>query len=629
MFSPLPMRYVSLMVVREQAPDAAMVLAREGVFEPRIDAVSEAELSETPAHAYREKVMHALSYLDKILQHYQLDKAPPVAGPAPPTEAQLDTIDATLKRIWSECSARDERIHRIQEQIRHLAHLSESLDTFSRLDIDLALLHGQHRFLDLRVGTVPPANRQRLSDAVTLAGYHLKVFEQSEEYENVLLLGPVEHADQITQALESAGWQPLPVPEELRGHPEQVRQHFEEQLKSLRAERQRIEDERGQQAEQQASLLQEMSRDLGLAFPYANLAESLHGHGGLALVTGWVPQADVATLQIRLAEQLGEQFYLKIRPPRADERQQVPSAFRHPHWLSPFVGLVKNYGVPRYGEFDPTLLFTITYIAMFGMMFGDVGHGLTIVAAAPLLRKRQPRIIPFVVLCGLSSVLFGWLYGSIFGFEHIITPLWISPLSDPVYMLQVSMLAGVGFILLATTLSIRNHLAEGDWHTALLSGNGVAGLTLYLALLWLAWRMVEQQAAWPGLLLAAPALALVLVYSARENRSASGVELVLILLVEAFETVMNYISGTLSYLRLAAFSLNHVALAIAVFTLAGMLETTGYWLTVVIGNVFILVLEGGIVLIQALRLEYYEGFSRFFRGDGREFQPLRLGNGGS
>ena len=87
---------------------------------------------------------------------------------------------------------------------------------------------------------------------------------------------------------------------------------------------------------------------------------------------------------------------------------------------------------------------------------------------------------------------------------------------------------------------------------------------------------------------------------------------------------MNYVSGTLSYLRLAAFSLNHVALAIAVFTLANMLETTGYIVTVILGNVFILVLEGAIVMIQALRLEYYEGFSRFYRGDGREFQPLRL-----
>jgi len=96
-----------------------------------------------------------------------------------------------------------------------------------------------------------------------------------------------------------------------------------------------------------------------------------------------------------------------------------------------------------------------------------------------------------------------------------------------------------------------------------------------------------------------------------------------VVLIEGFETVMGYFANTLSFLRVAAFSLNHVALFLAVFTIAGMLGTTGHWITVVIGNLFVLVLEGAIVAIQVLRLEYYEGFSRFFSGDGREFQPLR------
>ena len=87
---------------------------------------------------------------------------------------------------------------------------------------------------------------------------------------------------------------------------------------------------------------------------------------------------------------------------------------------------------------------------------------------------------------------------------------------------------------------------------------------------------------------------------------------------------MAYLSGTLSFLRVAAFSLNHVALAIAVLTLAQMMDKTGHWFTIVLGNLFSLGLEGAIVAIQVLRLEYYEGFSRFFRGDGREFRPLTL-----
>jgi V/A-type H+-transporting ATPase subunit I len=116
----------------------------------------------------------------------------------------------------------------------------------------------------------------------------------------------------------------------------------------------------------------------------------------------------------------------------------------------------------------------------------------------------------------------------------------------------------------------------------------------------------------------------ILGYKWRENQSPLG-EKILVVAVEGFESIISYVSNTLSFLRVAAFSLNHVALAIAVFTLADMLGTTGHWISVVLGNVFIIVVEGFIVTIQVLRLEYYEGFSRFFRGDGRIFKPLGYG----
>jgi len=115
----------------------------------------------------------------------------------------------------------------------------------------------------------------------------------------------------------------------------------------------------------------------------------------------------------------------------------------------------------------------------------------------------------------------------------------------------------------------------------------------------------------------------ILVDKWRGHESPLG-EKLLVVFVEGFESIMNYLANTLSFLRVAAFSLNHVALAIAVFTLADMMGTAGHWITVVLGNVFIIGLEGAIVTIQCLRLEYYEGFSRFFRGDGREFRPLKF-----
>ena len=89
--------------------------------------------------------------------------------------------------------------------------------------------------------------------------------------------------------------------------------------------------------------------------------------------------------------------------------------------MTPFATLVKQYGIPRYGEVDPTAIFAVTFIPMFGMMFGDIGHGLTIALVAWLARGKLKSFTLFAVSIGLSATLFGLLYGSVFGYEHLST----------------------------------------------------------------------------------------------------------------------------------------------------------------------------------------------------------------
>jgi V/A-type H+/Na+-transporting ATPase subunit I len=233
----------------------------------------------------------------------------------------------------------------------------------------------------------------------------------------------------------------------------------------------------------------------------------------------------------------------------------------------------------------------------------------------------------FMLAAGLSSMLFGLLYGSIFGYEELIHPVWMSPLSDPIRMLTLALYWGIGFILVATGLTVYNRLVDKRYAEALLDGKGLAGMLFYLGLLYGAYRQFSagEFGLFESTAIIVP-LGAVLVYKWHHYHADVG-ERLLVVFIEGFETIMSYLSNTLSFLRVAAFSLNHVALAIAVFTLADMMDTAGHWITVVLGNVFMIVLEGGIVAIQVLRLEYYEGFSRFFSGDGREFRPLVLGAG--
>jgi len=261
---------------------------------------------------------------------------------------------------------------------------------------------------------------------------------------------------------------------------------------------------------------------------------------------------------------------------------------------------------------------------MFGMMFGDLGQGALIAIGAWLFRRRLGQYTLFVATSGLSAMLFGALYGSLFGYEHILPALWVSPLSQPLYMLSAALVWGIGFLVLATAVAIHNRLAEGDLQRALFDSNGLLSLLFYLSLAGGAFNLYSSGQF--GLLPAAVALGGLMglfSYKLIQGHSSPG-ERMLVATIETLETLTGYVSNTLSFLRVAAFSLNHVALAIAVFTLADMSQGAGHWITIVAGNLFILILEGAIVAIQTLRLEYFEGFSRYYSGDGVEFRPLHL-----
>ena len=91
---------------------------------------------------------------------------------------------------------------------------------------------------------------------------------------------------------------------------------------------------------------------------------------------------------------------------------------------------------------------------------------------------------------------------------------------------------------------------------------------------------------------------------------------------ELFETMLSYFSNTISYVRIGAFAVSHAAMMEVVLMLSGASAGSTNWIIFVIGNIIVCGLEGLVVGIQVLRLEYYEMFSRFYKGTGREFKPF-------
>lgn len=624
MLQPTPMQLVTLYVMREDAHLAALALAQASTFEPSVNLFSADVLPDLPGTAFRERFHTAHSRLEKILDLFSInfsefDTPPPQAV----TEADLEQLDNWLGTTWSALSLHQENLRSLEEQAKHDQALLKSLDAFVKIDIDLALLRKGGRFLDLRVGSVSSSDIAQLTSALELAGYVLQTYHEEAGQSHCLIAGAKGNEAEILRLLNSAGWHALEVPAEFSGHPEEMRAQLMLRLANTQASHAQASKDFAAAKNKYLTKLVAAAHLMQQAAPHSELTQQMRAKGGLAVINGWVPGDRIAALRDTLSQAIANRYQMTQRAPSAEELQQVPTLSRQPRWMRPFAALVKNYGVPRYNEIDPTLLFALSFIAMFGMMFGDIGQGALILLAG-LLVPRLAFARPMLVAAGISSMVFGWLYGSVFGFEALVHPLWVAPLTDPMRMLTAALYWGMGFILLSTLLTIYNRLVQGEFAAALLGAKGVAGVLFYFAALHAAYRLGSGQAVgFLGIFMLLLPLG-ALVWHLWKTHPGPLTERVLVVAVETFETALNYIANTLSFLRVAAFSMNHVALAVAVFALAGMMGNTGHWITVVLGNAFILLLEGAIVAIQVLRLEYYEGFSRFYSGDGRAFRPLAL-----
>lgn len=624
MFRAQPLSRVTLWFLSSEAPDAALLLARHGVFAPAAEA--DEALPDNPGGAYREVFLEAAARLARIQEQCGLGAAVELPADAvAPSLEELTEANEWLKQIWQLCSACKEAELRVEEEKRRLAALKETYERLKRLNLDLSRLLRPDSLLDARLGQVPTANVRRLRESLHLAGYVLSPFDEAEGQVFAVVAGPRREGEGIAGLLSQAGWRELPVPAELQTHPEAARQYIEAEERRLEASSALHCQERREGMARFDGQVREAALRLALARPLAEAAGAgLRGRRHLAVFTGWVPRRDLDTLRTALEDRFRGRYWMTVREPQQGELDRVPSLLSYPAWLRPFLPLVKSYGVPRYGEFDPTLLFAVTYVLLFGAMFGDVGHGAVILLLASLLHGRLTWLRGVGMAAGAASIAFGLLYGSAFGYETLIHPLWRSPLQDPGRLLAIAVAFGVGFISLTLVINIYNRLVAGRAADALLGGGGLAGLAFYLATA----RGLHGLFTGGGFGLenGLPALAAILAVAGHtwsQTRALLG-ERLLITAIESLETATNLFANTLSFLRVAAFSLNHVALALAVFTLAAGLSWAGHWLTILLGNAVIIVLEGGIVAIQALRLMYYEGFSRFFSGSGVEFTPLRL-----
>ncbi len=354
--------------------------------------------------------------------------------------------------------------------------------------------------------------------------------------------------------------------------------------------------------------------------------------GELAAMIGWAPTAALAPLAERLAP-IGAATAALPRP----HGVQPPTVGAAGTVRRAFAPLVDTYGTVPFADVDPTILAGLSYAVMFGAMFGDVGHGALLLLGAILIRlgrlRRLSGVRPhwiFVAAAGVSAIVFGFAYGECFGPTGLVPAGIVAPLDQPVAMLVAGVALGATLLAGAFVLGTVNRVREGGWVSALYAPAGIAGALVFVAggLAVAAWY--GHQGAL-GILAGALAVAgLVLAFAGLFVGAGGGAAGALQAGIEVFDLVIRLGANVVSFARLAAFGLTHAVLAWIVWQATLALWSRGGGALVaaiavfVVGNLAAFALEALVAAIQALRLEYYELFSRVFQLEGRPFRPWHV-----
>jgi V/A-type H+/Na+-transporting ATPase subunit I len=349
-------------------------------------------------------------------------------------------------------------------------------------------------------------------------------------------------------------------------------------------------------------------------------AEAAIRRGSFCALVGWMPTAELPVLQERLADEGAAAVELSapvgVDPPTLLAPRRVGRAFRP---------LVETYGPARYADIDPTVFAASAFVLMFGMMFGDVGHGVLLaLVALGLWRVRRGRLLPFRALWpfafagGLVAAVFGALYGEFFGPTDLVPALWVNPVDEPEQVLAVALAVGAALLAVSYAIGTVNRWREsGAAGFAVFAGGGIAALGWYVGSGVL--ELIGAGVAVAGLVL----LAIGFVVDA-----GGGATAVTQAVIELFDAVVRIGASAISFTRLAAFGIMHAALSAIVFAAASAMWDGATIplaiLAFVVGNLLAFTLELLVAGVQALRLEYYELFSRVFAGEGHRFRPWQL-----
>ena len=637
------MQAVNIIGLMEHIDEVITVLGESGVFHPDEVSVFYNNLRDfthlQTKNIYAEPLTNLKAALNLTKRVFPLTD---VSDFSPSFEELEGFSSVTTSEIDSLVEAREAAAAKLEEEKRNLS----IAEHFAGLDVEIEQIL-KMKYMKAHFGKLPKDSMEKLEAYKDNKYVDFAVCTKDKTHCWGVYFTPLSKEDEIDRIFEGLYFEPAELVgenetpgERIEGYKKEI-PLLEKQVDEAQRNLEEYLDDNSEQITRYLSKLEEL-------YLYSGIRSKAMQYHNSFIIVGWVPAENKKQIKKRLKKIRSVELDFADAKEEIDKRP--PVKLKNCFLAKPFEFYTDMYGVPNYNEIDPTLFIAITYTIIFGIMFADIGQGICLSVIGMLMWKlKGMKIGRILTPCGISSVVFGTIFGSLFGFEHVLDPLYFAmgfkekPIEvmtskSIIVILLAAVAIGVLLVITAMCLNVYSSIKQGHIGRALFSANGVAGIVFYSALVFgmVAELMFNLHILTLPYILGLIVLPFLLIFfeepldgliaKSPDWKPESWAGFIMEHIIESIMVLLEYVTNTVSFLRVGAFVLVHAGMMMVVFVLADTAGPVAYWPIVVFGNVFVMVLEALLVSIQVLRLEYYEMFSRFYSGEGRAFEPVRIIN---
>lgn len=663
----VPVKKVTIITFNDIEEEIIRELGRIGVVDLR--SLGENEI----AGFHKVTIEHVYKYRELLDRLNALKEK--VIGFLKPAEIKIELkrkidpyeLESKISLYEREIDGYENRINYLREKLKDLEVLKDKIKLLERFNIDLSHI-GEFKHIYVVVGILKAEELNKLKEALRfLPRVIIKEYRLSKRELLVLITSLSEFKDNVRKVLTSVDFEEIIVPKDIPRNTRDAMEWLDREIEKIRAKINELEKKFRDIKKKFADEAPYLEKVLKYSYTIATAQNKILRSKMMSLLQGWIPEDRIKLLDKYLSNLVksGRKIIYYYSNPAPDEKP--PTVLRTPRLFKAYLSLVRQYGVPDPYEMDPTLISGLFWTIMFGFMFPDLGQGLVIMLLGILFVKSKAKELmgipiksvgKLMIGAGIVAAITGALIGDVFLSEEIIHPLlpglapgWLEKASNVIWLIKIAIFFGIIEISVGLLLATYNHLKKGHIIEALLGEKGIAGLLMFLSMACIAFAFIgitiipgiiefpgvnigsylselasmniTSLLSWPEITLTMPFITLLVSIMLIIIKSIIEKEEIALTFGMIFESVISSFSNMLSFVRLAGFNVSHAALAIVISKMLEVSHVMGFGMLIFL-NIFTLTLELVIVMIQALRLVFYEFMTKFYSGSGQPFKPFRL-----